>query len=51
MTVGCSLRHVWEQVRDDTITTLSSKTFADLASTAGGRWASIQGPARPQPRA
>jgi Rrf2 family protein len=46
MTIGCSLRHVWEQVRDDTISTLSSKTFADLASTAGGRWASIQGPTR-----
>jgi len=46
MTVGCSLRHVWEEVRDDTIAILSSKTFADLAKSAGGRWASIHGPTR-----
>jgi Rrf2 family cysteine metabolism transcriptional repressor len=46
MTVGCSLRHVWEQVRDDTIRTLADKTFAELASTAGGRWAEIAAPAR-----
>lgn len=38
MTVGCSLRGVWEEVRDATITLLGGVTFADLASRAGGPW-------------
>lgn len=41
MTVGCTLREVWEQVRDDTISTLASHTFADLAVRAGGRWVAV----------
>lgn len=42
MTVGCTLREVWEQVRDDTIRTLSSHTFADLAQRASGRWVAVR---------
>lgn len=38
MTVGCSLRHVWEDVRDATIDLLEGYTFADLAARAGGPW-------------
>jgi Rrf2 family protein len=38
MGVACSLRHVWEAVRDATITALSETTFADLADRAGGPW-------------
>jgi Rrf2 family protein len=38
MTLGCSLRFVWEAVRDATITALSETTFADLAERAGGAW-------------
>ncbi len=38
MTVGCSLRGVWEEVRDATIEILSRSTFADLAAGAGGPW-------------
>ena len=38
MSVGCSLRFVWEAVRDATITALSETTFADLAARAGGPW-------------
>jgi len=38
MTVGCSLRLVWETVRDTTITALAETTFADLATRAGGPW-------------
>jgi Rrf2 family transcriptional regulator, cysteine metabolism repressor len=38
MTVGCSLRFVWEEVRDATIRALSETTFADLAAKAGGPW-------------
>ena len=38
MSVGCSLRFVWEAVRDATITALSETSFADLAAQAGGPW-------------
>ena len=38
MTVGCTLREVWEEVRDATITLLGDVTFADLAKRAGGPW-------------
>jgi Rrf2 family protein len=38
MTVGCTLREVWEEVRDATITLLGGVTFADLAARAGGPW-------------
>ena len=38
MEVGCSLRFVWEEIRDDILARLSSTTFADLAARAGGPW-------------
>jgi Rrf2 family transcriptional regulator, cysteine metabolism repressor len=38
MTLGCSLRAVWQEVRDATIQILESVTFADLAARAGGPW-------------
>jgi Rrf2 family protein len=38
MTVACSLRHVWEEVRDATIAILERTTFAELAERAGGPW-------------
>ena len=38
MMVGCTLRDVWEEVRDATIQLLEDVTFADLAARAGGPW-------------
>jgi Rrf2 family protein len=38
MTLECSMREVWEDVRDATITILGRTTFADLARRAGGPW-------------
>jgi Rrf2 family protein len=38
MTVGCTLREVWEEIRDTTIALLGGVTFADLAARAGGPW-------------
>lgn len=38
MSVECSLRLVWEEVRDATIKILAGTTFADLARRAGGPW-------------
>jgi Rrf2 family cysteine metabolism transcriptional repressor len=38
MTLGCTLREVWEEVRDATIAILGQTTFADLAARAGGPW-------------
>jgi Rrf2 family protein len=38
MTLACSLRSVWEEVRDVTIQILGRTTFADLARQAGGPW-------------
>src|SRR5687768_4317304 len=38
MGLGCSLRDVWEELRDATITLLGSVTFAQLAEDAGGPW-------------
>jgi len=38
MTVGCTLREVWEEIRDATIRLLGQATFADLAKRAGGPW-------------
>jgi DNA-binding IscR family transcriptional regulator len=38
MTVGCTLRDVWEEIRDATIALLGGVTFADLAARAGGPW-------------
>ena len=49
MTVGCSLREVWEEVRDATITILERTNFADLAKRAGGPWiAHVEPPVRKQ---
>jgi Rrf2 family protein len=38
MTVGCTLREVWEEIRDATISLLGAVSFADLAARAGGPW-------------
>jgi Rrf2 family protein len=38
MMLACSLRHVWEEIRDATIAILERTTFADLAERAGGPW-------------
>jgi Rrf2 family protein len=38
MSLGCSLRDVWAEIRDATITLLGGVTFADLAQRAGGPW-------------
>jgi Rrf2 family protein len=38
MSVECSLRFVWEDVRDATIRLLAETTFEDLAARAGGPW-------------
>ena len=38
MTIACSLRAVWEEVRDLTIEILGRTTFADLSRQAGGVW-------------
>ena len=38
MGVECSLRFVWEEVRDATIRALARTTFAQLAAQAGGPW-------------
>lgn len=38
MTVGCTMREVWEEVRDATISLLGGVTFAELAARAGGPW-------------
>ena len=38
MTPACSLRDVWQEVRDATIAILERTTFAELAARAGGPW-------------
>lgn len=38
MTIGCTLREVWEEIRDATISLLGGVTFKDLAGRAGGPW-------------
>jgi Rrf2 family protein len=38
MSVGCSLRMVWEDVRDVVLDRLSGTTFADLMKRAKGPW-------------
>lgn len=38
MSLGCSLRDVWAEIRDATISLLAGVTFADLAKRAGGPW-------------
>jgi Rrf2 family transcriptional regulator, cysteine metabolism repressor len=38
MTVGCTLRDVWAEIRDATISLLGNVTFAELAARAGGPW-------------
>jgi Rrf2 family cysteine metabolism transcriptional repressor len=38
MMIGCTLREVWEDVRDATISLLGGVTFADLAARAQGAW-------------
>ena len=38
MDVACSLKEVWQEVRDATITILERVDFAMLAQRAGGRW-------------
>lgn len=45
MTVGCTLREVWEEIRDATISLLGGVTFADLAARAGGPWTDPPPPA------
>jgi Rrf2 family protein len=52
MGLGCSLRDVWEEIRDATISLLGGVTFADLAERAGGPWLDaslIELPASPAP--
>ena len=38
MMIGCTLRDVWSEVRDATISLLGGVTFAQLAERAGGAW-------------
>ena len=38
MAEDCSLRFIWEDVREATIRVLSETTFEQLAERAGGRW-------------
>jgi Rrf2 family protein len=38
MLPGCSLRDVWAEIRDATISLLAGVTFADLSERAGGPW-------------
>ena len=38
MSVECSLRFIWEEVRDAIIKVLAQTTFADLADRCGGPW-------------
>ncbi len=38
MTIGCSMRDVWGEVRDATIAILERTTFADLRDRARGPW-------------
>jgi Rrf2 family protein len=38
MSVECSLRFMWQEVRDAIIEILAGTTFADLANRAGGPW-------------
>ncbi len=38
MMIGCTLRDVWAEVRDATISLLGGVTFADLAARASGAW-------------
>lgn len=38
MSEGCSLRHVWEDVRDVVLAHLNQTTFADLVVDVGGPW-------------
>jgi Rrf2 family protein len=47
MTIGCSLRGVWEEVRDATIAILSRTTLEDLARRAEGPWRPPAGQAAP----
>lgn len=41
MSPGCSLRLVWKDVRDATISILEGVTFADLADRADGLWTEV----------
>ncbi len=45
MRLGCTLRDVWEEVRDETISLLAARTFEDLAARAGGAWRGDPAPA------
>ncbi|MBU1226040.1 MAG: Rrf2 family transcriptional regulator [Actinobacteria bacterium] len=49
MDAACSLREVWQEVRDATIAILESVDFATLAERAGGAWVdpSLLAPAPP----
>jgi Rrf2 family protein len=38
MSVGCSLRFMWEDIRDVILERLSTTTFGDLMERAGGPW-------------
>jgi Rrf2 family protein len=49
MELGCSLRTVWQEVRDATIAILERTTFADLARDAGGPWVAPAADSSPSP--
>jgi Rrf2 family protein len=52
MAIGCTMREVWEEIRDATIELLGRATFADLAARAGGPWRDpslLQGEAAARP--
>lgn len=40
MEIGCSMRAMWQEIRDATIAVLQRTTFADLAREADGAWVS-----------
>jgi Rrf2 family protein len=49
MEVACSLKDVWQEVRDATIAILDNVDFATLAQRAGGRWKSPDDPVAVRP--
>lgn len=44
MIEGCTLRPVWQRVRDATISILADTSFADLAQEASGGWRPLATP-------
>jgi len=45
MEIGCSMRVMWQEIRDATIAILQRTTFADLARGADGAWVDGRRPA------